>query len=291
MKKYRLIVDSGCDLPSEMIKDYDIDVTPLIVTIGEKQYKDGVDITSVELIKQIEDDNAISKTSALSVLEIADAFKKNLAEYEHIFYLPISSQISSNYNNARLAIQALEQEDRITLLDPLNITCGQGLLALGICRDFKRGMDPDTIKERHDKRVKRVVLKFVLDKMEYLHRGGRCSGLAYLIGNAFKIHPIIDCDEGSLGIYTLVRGKNIWKGLKKICDEFEDDFANNRVDLNYPIFIPHVLGDDYVKDLIKELQGRVTNGMLIPVEVSCVITSHVGPDTVGLSYMKKKNLN
>lgn len=285
--KYRLIVDSSCDLPTELAEEYNIGVTDLIVNIGERVYLDRKDITSSEILKIYDEKKVLPKTSALNIPELEEMMKENLKEYDHIFYMPISSKISSIFNNAHLAAQDLGVEDKVTILDSASLSSGTGLEALAICRDIKAGLDPKTIEENHNNRLTKISMCFVIQTMEFLYKGGRCSGMTYLFGNTFHLHPIISLDDGKMGVHTIVRGKDITKGVKKMIDEFMEQFNQGNIDLSYPIMIPHVEGDYGVKKIEKELEGIVGNKILHPVEASGIICCHCGRDTVGLAYMLK----
>lgn len=289
MKKYRLIVDSSCDLPTEFYEKYDIGVTPLVLNFNERQYVDRVEITSKEILKIYNETKIFPKTSALNIPELEKVFTENLKEYEHIFYMPISSKISSIYNNARLAIQDLKVADRVTLLDSASLSGGVGLEAIGICEDINKGLTPEEILNNHNERIDKVSMHFIIDTMEFLHKGGRCSGLTYFLGNKLSLHPIIALNNGKMGVHTVVLGKEI-KGVKRMLEDFNTDFENNNVDFDYPIFVPHVEGEDGVKKIMKELTDKVGKNIILPVEASGIICCHCGKDTVGLGYMRKNPL-
>lgn len=290
MAKYRLIVDSSCDLETELLEKYDIGVTNLIINIGERVYFDRKDITPKELLDNYDKNHILPKTSALNIPEIEGMIKENLKKYDHIFYMPISSKISSILNNARLAVQDLNVQDKVTLLDSSQLSSGIALEAIGICEDIKRGLTPDQIEKNHYERSKNLSMSFVIQTMEFLYKGGRCSGMTYLFGNTFHLHPIIRLEDGKMGVHTIVRGKDITNGVKKMLEEFQDEFNKENIDLSYPIFIPHVEGDYGVKKIEKELSPIVGKKILKPIEASGIICCHCGRDTVGLAYMLKHPL-
>lgn len=288
MKKYKLIVDSSCDLPVSFYEEYNIGVTGLIVNFNEREFIDRKEITPKEILKMYDETKIFPKTSALNIPELETTFQNALKEYEHIFYLPISSNISSINNNAHLAVSDLHLEDKVSVLDSCSLSSGTALEAIGIVEDIKKGLSVEQIVKNHEERVKHISMSFVIDTMEFLHKGGRCSGLTYLLGNKFHIHPIIQLNDGKMGVHTLVRGKDITKGVKKMVEEFMEDFEKDNIDFAYPIFIPHVEGDYGVKKIEKELEDIVGKTILLPVDASGIICCHCGRDTVGLGYMTKK---
>ncbi len=289
-KQYRLIVDSSCDLPLEMIQYYNIGVCDLIINVGERVYRDRKDITASEILKMYDETQVLPKTSALNIPELEEMMSENLKEYDHIFFMPISSKISSIYNNAHLAAQDLQVEDKVTILDSASLSSGTGLEALAICRDIQAGLKPDVIETNHLNRLKKIHMSFVIQTMEFLYKGGRCSGMTYLFGNTFHLHPIILLDEGKMGVHTIVKGKDISKGVKKMLDDFLEQFNKDNIDLSYPILIPHVEGDYGVKRIEKELEPLLGEKILHPIDASGIICCHCGRDTVGLAYMLKKPL-
>lgn len=286
--QYRLIVDSSCDLPLEMIQHYNIGVCDLIINVGERVYRDRKDITASEILKMYDETQVLPNTSALNIPELEEMMSENLKEYDHIFFMPISSKISSIYNNAHLAAQDLQVEDKVTILDSASLSSGTGLEALAICRDIQAGLKSEVIEANHVKRLKKIHMSFVIQTMEFLYKGGRCSGITYLFGNTFHLHPIILLDEGKMGVHTIVRGKDISKGVRKMLDDFLEQFNRENIDLSYPILIPHVEGDYGVKKIEKELEPLLGEKILHPIDASGIICCHCGRDTVGLAYMLKK---
>lgn len=285
MKKYRLIVDSSCDLPYEYYEKFDLGVTDLIVNIGERSYRDRKDITADEILKIYKEKNVLPKTSALNIADLTDVFTENLKEYEHIFYMPISSGISSIFNNARLA--SLEFEGKVTVLDSGQLSSGVGLLAIGILRDMALDKSVDEIVANFNSKVKCVQMQFVIDTMEFLYKGGRCSGLTFLLGNKLHLHPIIKLDKGLMSVYKLKRG-NIIKGVEQMAEEFIEQLNKGNIDLSYPIFFPNVVSPSGVKKMTDLLKEHVGEKILFPVDASGIITCHCGANTIGLAYMTKE---
>lgn len=287
MPKYKLIVDSSCDLPLDFYTKYNIGVTDLVVNFNERQYLDRKDITSSEIITKYKDTGIFPKTSALNIPEIEEMLKRETPDCDHLFYMPISSYISSINNNAHIAVNDLSLQDKVTILDSLSLSSGIALEAIGICEDFKRDLTIEEIIHNHEERVKKINMEFVIQTMEFLHKGGRCSGMTYLLGNKFSIHPIVKLDDGKMNVHSLVRGKDISKGLNKMIEEFKEEFSKDNIDFSYPIMIPHVTGDYGVEKIEKELKELVGETILIPVEASGIICCHCGENTVGLAYMLK----
>lgn len=290
MAKYRLIVDSSCDLPVDFYTKYNIGVTDLVVNFNERQYLDRKDITSKEIIDKYKETGIFPKTSALNIPELESMMSDALKDYDHLFYLPISSYISSINNNAHLAMSTLNVSDKVTVLDSLSLSGGTALEAIGISEDINKGLSVEEIIQNHEERTKKISMSFVIQTMEFLHKGGRCSGLTYLLGNKFSIHPIVRLENGKMVVHSLVRGKDLSKGIAKMLDEFKKEFESDNIDFSYPIMIPHVTGEYGVNKIEHELKELVGENMLLPIDASGIITCHCGENTVGLGYMLKKPL-
>ena len=287
--KYRLIVDSSCDLPKEIIGDYEFTTAPLIVQIGEKTFKDRIEINSSDILSEYDKTGILPKTSALNVGDLISFFTLEINRYDHIFFMPISSKVSSVYNNALLAVKEMNAEDKITVLDSKSLSSGSGLLALGILEDIKAELSVDDIVKNHNARAEIIKMSFVIDTMTFLYKGGRCSGMSYFIGNKFHIHPIIQLDAGKMSVHKLTRGKDVTKGLSVLIEEFKKDLENDNVDLSFPILIPNVESESGTKFLKHELSKIVGEKILFVTNASGIICCHCGRNTCGLAYMRKTN--
>ncbi len=288
MPKYKIIVDSSCDIPRELSEKYDVDVADLIITVGEREFRDRVDITPKELFDLCEEMNTTPHTSALNINDLENLFAPVLEQgYDHIFFMPISSHISSIFNNARLTVEMHEWQDRITALDSTQPSSGIGLLLIGIGEDIKRGLSVEQITNNHNERVHRVSMSFVIDRLDYLYKGGRCNGMTYVFGNALKLHPVIHLEKGEMNVHKLVRDKGINKGVDDQVEMFKNDLKNSNVDFNYPVLIPNAASPDGAKRIREKLKDVVGDQMLFAVDASGIICCHSGPNTAGLAYMMK----
>lgn len=287
MENVKLLVDSSCDLPAELIAKYNISLMPITITCGDKEYKDKIEINQEGILKLIEDEQAYPKTAAITVAEFISLFSLKLQKYQHLYVMTISSKASSTYNNALTAATELNALDKITVLDSLSLSGGFGVLALACAEDINNNLSSDEILKRHNDRALRTRMTFIIDSMKYLYKGGRCSGLTYLVGNAFKIHPIADMKDGKLSVFALTRGKNIIKGISKMMEIVQEDIDNNNIDFETPILLPHVLAEDATLKMKKELQDQLGDKMIMPVLAASTIYVHTGNDTLGVSYIKK----
>lgn len=283
MKKIAIVTDSTCDLSEELIKKFDIYVIPLYVNFKFKSYKDGQDITTKELYSLVEQEKELPKTAATSPADFIALFTKLFVEYEEIFYTGISSQMSSTLQNALVASQMMEKENKVFLLDSKNLSTGIGLIVLKACKYRDQGLDGKAIIEKLTMLVPLVRSQFAIETMEYLYKGGRCNSLVNFIGRVFKIKPIILVRDGKMDVGKKPHG-NMTKALDVLIDYIKTDIDNIDKDA---IFITHSEAYDscsYLQERLKELKIDIP---LYVTNAGCVISSHCGKGTIGILYIKE----
>ena len=280
----KIITDSTNDLSKEIIEKLDIEVIPLSVNFKDASYLDGIDITTEELYKIVDEKKELPKTSAVPIATFMDVFKKYLDEGYEIVYTGISSFMSSSFNNANMAVQELET-DKVFVVDSMNLSTGIGLLLLKACKDRDAGLSAKEIAENMNKNNKLVLSQFAIETMEYLHKGGRCSSVAKIFGSILRIKPIIAVRDGKMHVAAKPLGK-MQKALDMMIKQIEED--KNRLDLDH-ILVTHSLAfesRDYILPILKEKFPGVD---IIDTVAGCVISSHCGKGTIGILYMVKEN--
>ena len=282
MAKILISTDSTCDLSKEILSERGIKQTSLHVLLGTKEYSDGIDIVPDDIFKYVKETGVLPKTSAYTINDYQNFFFENLKEYDYIIHFTISSDLSSTYNNAVLASQ--EFEGRVKVIDSRNLSTGQGLLVLKACDLKEEGKSFEEIVQVMEEERFHVQTSFVVDTVEYLYKGGRCSGAARLASNLFKIHPSIDMVEGKL-----VPKKNYRGTLKKCIEKYVLDLVEEYKSYDDTrVFITHASASDYVVSLIKEVVSKNFSFKEIIVTVAgSVVTSHCGQGTLGVLFIKK----
>ena len=207
MNKVVIIVDSTCDLPKEVVEEKGIVIVPLTVNFPDATYYDGVDITTDKLYELVAEKNTLPKTAAITLGEIYNVFEKYINLGYDIIYTGISSHMSKSYENAVMMSKEFE-EGRIEVVDSGNLSTGIGLLVLKACKWRDEGKNVHEIADLMRETVPYVRSQFIVDTMEYLHKGGRCSGIAKLFGTILKIKPLIGVREGKMSVIGKPRGKN-----------------------------------------------------------------------------------
>lgn len=279
--KIKISSDSTCDLSLQQIQQYDISILPLTVTVNDQNYLDGVNIAPEEIYAHVAQGGDLPTTSANNIGQYQEAFEGFLKDYDAVIHLNISSGFSSCYQNACLAAQELEH---VYVINSLNLSTGHGLLVLKACELAQSGMEPKAIAETLNEIAKNVDASFILDKLEYLKKGGRCSAAAALGANLLKLKPCIEVTDGKMGVGKKYRGS-----FEKCLKEYITDRLQGREDLDLSrIFITHSgVSEDWIKiakETIMELQSFEE---ICITQAGCTISCHCGPDTIGILYIKK----
>lgn len=282
----RIITDSTCDLSKELIEKYNIRVIPLHVSFpgDDTEYLDGVNINSEQLYDLATKLNVLPKTGAVNVVEFIKVFEEELAKGNEIFYVGIGSGLSSTYNNACIAREQFP-DSKIVVLDGQNLSTGTGLIVIKAARLAKEGKSLEEIKEICEKAVPLVSAKFCIDRLDYLYKGGRCSGMAMIAAHALKIHPVAKVINNKLVVYKKPRGK-YENAVEVQIDEFMHDLDN--IDKSC-VFITHSGRMDGIeKQIYEKISPYLDKDNLFITEAGCTISSHCGPKTIGILYILKK---
>lgn len=284
--KVAILTDSTCDLGHELIEKYNIGVIPLHVNFDNESYEDGVQITLEQLYKKVEEKGVLPTTSAASHGEVKAFFKKYLDEGYDIVYTGISSAMSVTFQVMNLVARELAPE-RIHLVDSGNLSTGIGLLLLKATTFRDQGLSAKEIAEKLEDIVPRVKSQFVIDTLDYLHKGGRCSSVAYVFSKVLKVKPMIVVREKTLQVGAKFIG-SITKAQKGMTNLFLKDFDN--IDKEF-VFITHTLsydGAENIRNLISGVSDQIEN--LYETVAGCVIGTHCGKNTIGILYIMKDEI-
>ncbi len=276
----KIFSDSTCDLSKELLDRYEIGIIPLFVRLGDVEFLDGVNITPEALYKWSDEHNDTPKTAAPSIEDVAKIFNPDSTD-EYIVFT-ISSSMSACFNNVRLAAESLEIEDRVHIIDSANLSTGIGLLVIRAAELAKEGKTASEIADDIESLKDKVRASFVIDTLVYLHRGGRCSGLAALFGTALKLHPRIAVSGGAMHPEKKYRG-NSHKYVMDYVKDMESDLKNARKDR---VFITHSGCDKEIVDSVRDyLTGLDHFDEILETRAGSVISSHCGPGTLGVLFI------
>ncbi|OPJ54679.1 DegV family protein [Clostridium oryzae] len=277
MDKIKIITDSTCDIPPELVKKYDIEVIPLYITFGDESYLDGEEIKLDELIARIEKGDKFPGTAQIVPQRFYDIYKKYLNQGYKIISIHISSKMSGTYHSSCLAKEMLETE-HIYNIDSFNVTAGLGLLVLKACRLKQQGMTIENIYNEILKAIPHVKSALAFETLDFLVKGGRLSKTAGTIGNILGIKLILEVKDGEMSVKDKVRGSK--KAVRNILE-----YVNNTgIKANEPISLLHVRN----KDILATLRENIVeeNMDYIECEVGCTVGVHAGPGACGIFFIE-----
>lgn len=284
VKDIAITTDSTCDLPQRFIDENDITVVPLTVLLGDTVYRDGVDIKPDDVYSFVEKTGKLPKTSAVTPAEYFEVFKQLTDEGKKVVHIGFSSGLSSSFQNACVAASEF---DNVFCVDSKTLCTAQGLLVLKACDYRAKGMDAKKIADRVTKLVPKVSATFVLDGLEYLHKGGRCSSVARFGANVLGIKPSIAVDNqtGKLEVSKKYRGK-----IELVYKQYIADRMNEikRIQPDRVVIAesggvsPQTIA--FAKGVI---EGKDKFNQVIVADAGCTISSHCGPKTFAIFYIKK----
>ncbi len=282
--KVLISVDSTCDLPKELLKERNIRQIPLYITIGEETYLDGLEITPDEIYARYEKEGVLPKTAAISIGDFVAYFEKLLEEADQVIHFSLSSGFSCTYQNACLAAE--EFAGRVFIVDTLNLSTGEALTILHAQDMLDAGAKAEEVLEDASSFVKRVDASFVIESLEFLHKGGRCSTVAALGANLLSIKPCIEVRDGKMDVGKKYRGK-----FRAVLEKYiADCLAIENLDTKRAIITHAGCDPEYVQlvaDLV-EKDGRFEE--VLHTRAGCTISSHCGPNTLGLLMVRKDAL-
>lgn len=283
MRKIKIIADSTCDLNPETLRALDIEVIPLLVLFGDKEYRDGENITLEQLYQNVQTLKMMPRTAAVSPAAFIERFKVLIDQDYDIFFTGIGSTLSGTYQAALIAATEFPK-GRIRIVDSLNLSTSSGLLILKACKLRDEGKSLDEIADEIQRLVPKVYCSFAVETLEYLYKGGRCSRAKFYVGTLLRAHPIIKVTDGKLDVYKTPKGKMV-KALNELVEDFKKFLPH--IDMDH-IMITHSIAPEGVQYLTEELSKLVDPKCLMVTRAGCVIASHCGPNTIGILFIRTK---
>lgn len=280
-KKVLIASDSTCDLSPELIEKYGIKILPLRVMLGEKEYFDAVDIDPDAIYSHYEKTGELPKTAAVNISEFSSFYKGFVDEGYSLVMFTISASMSSTFNNARLAAEDFED---VYAVDTKNLSTGGGLLVLAACEMAEQGMSASEIAAACEELASKVDASFVIDNLEFLYKGGRCSAVERIGASMLQLKPCIVVKDGSMGVGKKYRGKFVDVLKKYIADRIGD--ASN-IDTKR-IFVTHAgCADDIVNACVDEVKALAKFDEVLVTRAGCTVSSHCGRNTLGVLFIRK----
>ena len=283
-EKILIASDSTTDLSPELIEKYQIKILPLGVQLGQTHYTDGVDIAPELIYSHYAQTGELPKTSAVNMSEFSDFFKEYTQKGYSVVFFTISAEMSSTYNNARLAAQNYEN---VYVVDTKNLSTGGGLIVLSAAEMVLEGKSAKEISEKCEKLTECVDASFVIDDLEFLYKGGRCSALAAFGANLLHLKPCITVKDGKMGVAKKYRGKFAPVLSAYIADRIGD---GSDIDLKR-VFVTHAGCDKEIYlECVKQVKELAPFEEVHITRAGCTVSSHCGRNTLGVLFLRKKTI-
>ena len=280
--KIRMTADSTCDLTPELIRKYEIGIAPLSVVIDGEVFHDGVDVTPRDIFRAADAGKSV-RTAAVNTFEYKEFFKKQLKKCDQLVHVCLGSRFSSCYSDA---MEASREVGNVFVVDSRNLSTGSGLLVLEGLRMIREGVENGkAVAEALQAKTRLVNASFVLRTVDYLRRGGRCTGLEALGAKMLHIRPSIVVQDGKMRPGEKYRGR-----FEHYLKHYIEDLLENDSNIDFQrVFVVHSPSEDglarFAIDTVKSygLFREVLEAM-----AGCTICTHCGPDTLGLMFMNKE---
>ena len=277
----KIIADSTCDLSPELIERYHIDIAPLYVNLGDKLYRDDADFTEEQIFDYVRQTGVLPSTIGISVGDWTEYFKKARENGDDVVCITISSAMSCTYESA---VIAAGEVGHVWPVDSRNLSTGVGHVVVNAAILAEQGVPAPEIAERLNALTPKERASFILDNLDYMKKGGRCSSVAVLGANLLKIKPTIVVENGEMKVGQKFRGT-----LAKVLEDYVDAQLEGRSDIRADrIFITHTR---IAPELVEVVRRRIGKHMhfdeILETDAGGTITSHCGPNTLGILYVVK----
>ena len=283
MKPVILSADSTCDLGKELTEKYQVQLCPYHVELDGKSYRDGVDLEPDFIYQVYREKKILPKTSAINISEYEEHFKRWTDQGCEVVHITLGHGLSSSYQNCCMAAADLPG---VYVIDSCNLSTGTGLLVLEAASRIAQGMEAKQVAEQVEALVKKVSASFVIDTLEFLYKGGRCSALQMLGANLLSLKPsiVVNTEDGSMSIGKKYRGT-----LDKALLHYVSDQLKGRTDLNEErVFITHSgISEERLDSVKKAVEELGAFKEILVTRAGCTISSHCGPNTLGVLFLTK----
>ena len=279
--KIKVLSDSTCDLSQQLLQQHDITLVPLTVVKSDEQFKDGITITPADIFAHVAAGGSLCSTAAVSIGEYEDFFARYSADYDGVVLVNIGSGFSACHQNARLAA---EEFPNVRVIDSQNLSTGQGLVVLKACQLAETVADLDALAAELQSYTEKVEASFLVDKLEYLVKGGRCSSAAALGANLLNLKPCIEVKGGKMSVGKKYRG-NYAKCLATYVKERLD--GREDIDWNTLFVTKTVVSDDCQEAVMDAIQTYGHFETVHNTTAGCTISCHCGPGTLGIIFVRK----
>lgn len=283
---YKILTDSACDLPEEIVKQHNIEVIPIYIFNDEQEYLDKVDISPEKIFNIMRDENVMFRTSQITPADFERVFERYAKNNEPCIYIGFSSGISSTYHSACLAKTIINEkypDFDIEVYDSKS-TCGAlGLMVAKAAEMIEAGCNKEELFNMLDHYRDHLEVLFTVDNIDYLYRGGRVSKTAAVVGGLLNIKPILRFNDGKIVVCDKVRGsKKVNSRLLEIIKENADDLKDQRIAFGHSEDLERY---EIVKNMVKDELGYAEE---YTTYIGSAVSAHTGPGIIAIFYLNKK---
>lgn len=277
----KITADSTCDLTQSILEKYNITLIPFHVLIDEEDFLDGVNIEPLDIFKYVGEQGKTCRTAAINTFEYETFFKEHASQHDAVIHICLGSDFSSSCQNAKIAAESF---DNVYVIDSQNLSTGSGHIVLEAALLAEKGLSAEEICQQLEALVPKIDSSFVIDKMDYLRKGGRCSGMEALGATLLKIKPSIEVVDGKM-----IVGKKYRGNLDRCLENYVKDRLQNNDNIDSTrIFITHSHCSKETVDKVRKLVEELGNfEEIIETTAGCTISTHCGPNTLGILYRRK----
>ena len=280
--KIKITADSTCDLSETLLRQWNISLIPMHILMGEESLLDGVTVRPADVFTHVQNGGKMPKSAAANLVEYTEFFAPFAKEYDAVIHISVSSKLSSCFQNARLAAGEFEN---VCVVDSQNICTGQGYLVLKAAKWAADGLTARAIQMKLQSLAKRVELSFVLDRLDFMAKSGRCSGVLAFGANLLGIKPALEVINGELKVVKKYRGS-----LPICVGKYITDQLANREDIDRSmVFISSTQAKPGCMEAIKaglRQYGNFEN--VYETDIGTTIGGYSGPGTIGIVFARKQ---
>lgn len=280
--RIKVCADSTCDLSPELAARFDVNILPLYVSLGEQTRKDGVNVTPADIYSHVDAGGGLPTTAAITPEDYADEFRRYAADYDAVLHVTIGSGFSSCYQNACIAA---EEFDNVFPVDSKNLSTGQGLVVVEAARRAASGMEVHQLLDELNDLIPRVEASFLLDRLDYMRKGGRCSTVAALGANLLKLKPCIEVVDGQMKVVKKYRGQ-----FEKCIETYIRERLEGRAGQLEPneAFITHAVATEPVLAAARQAADAYNCfDERFETIAGCTVCCHCGPNTLGILFIRR----
>jgi len=276
----KITTDSTCDLPARLLDQHNISVIPLGIVKDDRLYRDGIDIRTADIAAHVDAGGELTTTNAVNIADYEMLFREQIEQYDAVIHLNIGAGFSSCYQNAKLAA---EEVPGVYVVSSENLSVGHGAMVLAAAEAAEAGKSVGEILALLEDLAGRIEMSFVLDRLDYMKKGGRCSAVAALGANLLKLHPCIEVVDDKMSVTKKYRGS-----VEKAVMDYMKDRLEGRTDLDTSrIIVVDTCEDDHLAAIARDYlsqDGRF--GEVIEAKVGCTVFAHCGPNVLGLALVR-----